>query len=90
MIFKCHQAPGAQKCDRCMRCGLDCGPRLLPKNDHHRRDAGSKRRIMQRILLLFESGVGEAAITEALDGVSPHMPEENVQELELEDLFPLI
>ena len=86
MIFKCHQALGAEKCDRCMRCGLDCGPRLLPRNDHHRRDAGSKKRIMQRIISLFESGVGEATIMEALDGISPRTPEENVPELELEDI----
>lgn len=41
---------------------------------------------MQRIISLFESGVGEATIMEALNGISPCTPKENVPELELEDI----
>ena len=86
--FKCHQAPGVEKCDRCIRSGHDCGPPLLPKNDHHRRDAGSKRRIMQKILSLLQSGVGEEIIMEALNGISPNPPEEHRQELVSDDIIP--
>jgi hypothetical protein len=41
---------------------------------------------MRHIISLFESGVDEAAIMEALNGISRHTPEENVQEPELEDI----
>lgn len=53
----------------CLNSGRDCGPRLLPKNDRYRRDAISKRRIMQRILFLLQVGVDEVTIMGALNSI---------------------
>jgi hypothetical protein len=61
-----------------MISGRECGTQILPRNDSHRREIASKKRIMQRVIELLQSNVSEDTIMKALNAIPRPTSEENV------------